>query len=281
VVDRSTVPEADPLVTPLVEASSPMLHQRSVVIRGLTKSFDSTLAVAGVNLDIPRGTFFGMVGPNGAGKSTTMKMCTALLRPDAGEVWVDGLDVWADTTAAKARFGALPDDLPLFERLTGPEFLCFLGMFRGLGSEEVAERSSSLLSVLGLDESSTTLIADYSTGMRKKVSLAAALLHAPRVVFLDEPFESVDPVSARVIADVLTRYCSQGGTVVISSHVMDTVERLCSHVAVIHLGHVVRSGTLAEVRGDRSLEDVFIESVGGRREESADLGWLSPPPQDP
>ncbi len=275
-VGPSTVPGADPPITPTVDAAAEA-HTRSVVIRGLTKTFGSTVAVGGIDLDIPRGSFFGMVGPNGAGKSTTMKMCTALLRPDEGEVWVDGVSVWSDPTEAKAHFGALPDDLPLFERLTGAEFLCYLGMFRGLEPEAVAQRSSSLLNVLSLDDAGTTLIADYSTGMRKKVSLAAALLHAPRVVFLDEPFESVDPVSARVIADVLTRYCSQGGTVVISSHVMDTVERLCSHVAIVHLGRVVRSGTRVEVQDGRPLEDVFIEAVGGRPEDSTELDWLTPP----
>lgn len=283
-VAPSTVPGAEPTANPTANptvAATPSGDDRAVVIRSLSKTFDSTVAVAGIDLDIPRGTFFGMVGPNGAGKSTTMKMCTALLRPDTGAVWVDGISVWDEPTLAKARFGALPDDLPLFERLTGGEFLCFLGMFRGLAPDDVSQRSASLLAILGLDGASTTLIADYSTGMRKKVSLAAALLHAPRVVFLDEPFESVDPVSARVIADVLTGYCTNGGTVVISSHVMDTVERLCSHVAIVHLGHVVRVGALGEVRGGRSLEDVFIEAVGGAPLNPADLGWLSPPTAAP
>ena len=251
--------------------------ERAVVIRGLFKTFGANQAVAGVSLDIPRGAFYGMVGPNGAGKSTTMKMCTCLLRPDAGEVWVDGLSVWDDTEAAKRRFGALPDDLPLFERLTGAELLTFLGKFRGLDDGDVAERVPELLAVLGLTDASNTLVADYSTGMRKKISLAAAVLHAPRVLFLDEPFESVDPVSARAIQDVLVVFCSRGGTVILSSHVMDTVERMCDHVAIIHMGRVMAAGPVDAIRGGRRLEDVFIDAVGGRIEVGGQLDWLEGP----
>ncbi|NLA34342.1 MAG: ABC transporter ATP-binding protein [Actinobacteria bacterium] len=244
------------------------------MIRDLYKRFGDHVAVGGISLDVPRGAFYGIVGPNGAGKSTTIKMCTTLLRPDGGAVWVDGHDVWHDVTEAKRRFGVLPDDLPLFERLTGGEFLSFLGVFRGLAPDVVAERSDALLSVLGLDDASRTLIADYSTGMRKKISLAAAVLHSPRVLFLDEPFESVDPVSARTIQDVLRTYCAGGGTVVLSSHVMDTVERLCDHVAIVALGRIVVSGTVEAVRGGRRLEDVFIDAVGGQPVTHGDLGWL-------
>lgn len=247
---------------------------RAVVVRGLYKAFGSKVAVGGINLDVPQGSFYGLVGPNGAGKSTTIKMCTALLRPDAGEVWIDQHPVWADTHEAKRRFGVLPDDLPLFERLTGAEFLTFLGMFRGLDPSVVATRSAELLEVLDLSRDARVLVADYSTGMRKKISLAAAVLHAPRVLFLDEPFESVDPVSARTIQDVLRTFCSGGGTVVLSSHVMDTVERLCDHVAIVHQGWIVRAGTVDEVRGGRRLEDVFIEAVGGQHDLAGHLGWL-------
>ena len=248
--------------------------ERAVVVRGLTKTFDDKVAVAGVDLDVPRGSFFGLVGPNGAGKSTTMKMCTTLLRPDAGTVWVDGIEVWAEPQEAKRRFGALPDDLPLFERLSGSEMLTFLGAFRGLPTDDTAARSAELLGVLGLVADAGVLVADYSTGMRKKISLAAALLHAPRVLFLDEPFESVDPVSARAIADVLALFCTGGGTVVLSSHVMDTVERLCDHLAIVHQGRIVTGGPIDVVRGGRRLEDVFIDAVGGRIEVGGQLGWL-------
>jgi len=251
------------------------LDDRSVVVRGLTKAFGDKVAVAGVDLDVPRGSFYGLVGPNGAGKSTTIKMCTALLRPDAGDVWVDGHNVWDDTHEAKRRLGVLPDDLPLFERLTGDEFLTFLGMFRGLAVDDVAARTAELLAVLDLTDAARVLVADYSTGMRKKISLAAALLHAPRVLFLDEPFESVDPVSARTIQDLLRTFCNGGGTVVLSSHVMDTVERLCDHVAIVNAGSIVRHGSVEEVRGGRRLEDVFIEAVGGSHATGGTIGWLA------
>ncbi|HNI34183.1 MAG TPA: ABC transporter ATP-binding protein [Microthrixaceae bacterium] len=257
------------------EAARPTPETRAVVVRGLAKSFGDKVAVGGIDLDVPRGSFYGLVGPNGAGKSTTIKMCTALLRPDAGRVWVDGHEVWADTHEAKCRFGVLPDDLPLFERLTGDEFLSFLGMFRGLAPEDVASRCAELLDVLDLTSDARVLVADYSTGMRKKISLAAAVLHAPRVLFLDEPFESVDPVSARTIQDLLRTFCAGGGTVVLSSHVMDTVERLCDHVAIVNLGHIVLQGPVDEVRGGRRLEDVFIDAVGGSHRTAADLDWLA------
>jgi len=247
----------------------------AVVVRGLTKVFDQKVAVAGIDLDVPSGSFFGLVGPNGAGKSTTMKMCTCLLRPDGGTAWVDGVEVWTDPAEAKRRMGALPDDLPLFERLSGGELLTFLGAFRGLPTPEVASRSAELLEVLGLADDAGVLVADYSTGMRKKLSLAAALLHAPRVVFLDEPFESVDPVSARAIQEVLALFRSGGGTVVLSSHVMDTVERLCDHLAIVHEGRIVATGAIEAVRDGRRLEDVFIEAVGGPTSVGDQLHWLA------
>ena len=171
----------------------------------------------------------------------------------------------------------LPDDLPLFERLTGDEFLTFLGMFRGLDPDTVAARTRELLEVLDLVDAGRVLVADYSTGMRKKISLAAAVLHAPRVLFLDEPFESVDPVSARTIQDLLRTFCAGGGTVVLSSHVMDTVERLCDHVAIVNLGQVVARGSVEEVRGGRRLEDVFIDAVGGSH-LGGNIGWLAREP---
>ena len=249
-------------------------NERAVVIRGLVKRFGDKVAVDSIDLDVPRGSFYGLVGPNGAGKSTTIKMCTALLVPDAGDVWVDGHQVWSDTYEAKRRFGVLPDDLPLFERRTGDELLTVLGMFRGLDPDTVATRTAELLEVLDLTEAASTLVADYSTGMRKKINLAAAVLHAPPVLFLDEPFESVDPVSARTIQEVLRTFCEGGGTVVLSSHVMDTVERLCDHVAIVGLGRILQAGTVEQVRDGRRLEDVFIEAVGGVHDVGGQLGWL-------
>ena len=247
----------------------------------LWKRFDTKVAVAGVSLTVPTGSFYGLVGPNGAGKTTTIRMLVGLLRPDNGYVTVAGIPVWPDPRAAKEVVGVLPDDLRLFERLTGAELLSYLGLLRGFDRAVVDRRREELLAVLGLADDAGVLVADYSTGMRKKVALAAALLHAPRVLFLDEPFESVDPVSARTITDVLTDYRARGGTVVFSSHVMETVERLCDHVAIVAAGQVVRAGTVVEVRDGRSLEDAFIAAVGAPAERAASLDWLGdgrPPP---
>jgi ABC-2 type transport system ATP-binding protein len=246
----------------------------AVRLRGLSKRFGAKLAVARLDLDVPAGSFFGVVGPNGAGKTTTLRMATGLLRPDAGTALVDGLDVWADPVHAKRRIGVLPEDLLLFDRLTGRQLLTYSGLLRGLPAGVVAQRAAQLLDVLGLAADAGTLVVDYSQGMRKKIGLAAALLHAPSVLFLDEPFESVDPLSARTVRTVLERHREGGGTIVFSSHVMDLVERLCDHVAVVHAGRLVASGPIAEVRGGRSLEDVFVSLVGGRVSEGEDLSWL-------
>ena len=246
----------------------------AVRILGLAKRFDAKVAVAGVDLEVPAGSFFGLVGPNGAGKTTTLRMTTGLLRPDAGTAFVDGVDVWRTPVDAKRRMGVLPEDLRLFDRLSGSELLAYTGELRSMDPGVIATRSAELLEILGLREAAGTMVVDYSQGMRKKIGLAAALLHAPRVLFLDEPFESVDPVSARTIRSVLQRFTDGGGTVVFSSHVMDTVERLCDHVAVMHAGHLVASGRLDEVRRGRPLEDVFVELVGAGRDGDAGLSWL-------
>ena len=240
--------------------SSPVLQ-----LRGLRKAFGAVVAVDGIDLDVPAGSFFGLVGPNGAGKTTTLRMSTGLLRPDAGRIVVDGIDVWAHGTAAleaKRRVGVLPEDLALFERLTGRQLLTYLGLLREIPAREVDERTEELLQVLGLGDAAGSLVVDYSHGMRKKAALAAALLHGPRVLFLDEPFEAIDPVSARTIRAVLQRHREAGGTVIFSSHVMELVERLCDHVAVIHRGRIVASGSLDQVRGSTSLEDAFVQLVG-------------------
>jgi ABC-2 type transport system ATP-binding protein len=247
----------------------------AVALRGLIKRFGAKLAVAGISLDVPHGSFFGLVGPNGAGKTTTLRMATGLLRPDAGAVWIDGLDVWREPVAAKRMIGVLPEDLHLFERLTGAELLTYHGLLRGMPIAVVRARSEELLAVLGLAEAATTMVVDYSHGMRKKIALAAAVLHAPRVLFLDEPFEAIDPVSARAIKGVLERYTGGGATVVFSSHVMELVEGLCDRVAVVHAGQVVADGSLDEVRGGRSLEDAFVSLVGGAEVGAEGLGWLA------
>jgi ABC-2 type transport system ATP-binding protein len=246
----------------------------ALAVRRLVKRFGAKVAVAGIDLDIPHGCFYGLVGPNGAGKTTTLKMVTGLLRPDGGEVRIDGVEVWKDPAAAKRRIGVLPEDLRLFERLTGAELLTYIGLLRALPAEVVDARARELLGVLGLAADAATLVVDYSHGMRKKIALAAALLHAPRILFLDEPFEAIDPVSARTIREVLERFTGGGGTVVFSSHVMELVERLCDRVGIIHQGRLVAEGPLDSVRGGGSLEDAFVHLVGARDVGGEDLAWL-------
>lgn len=240
----------------------------------VTVAFEGLTALSEVDLEVSPGQIVGLIGPNGAGKTTLMRMMVGLLRPDAGNVRVLDHWVWPDPASVKDIIGVLPDDLRLFERLTGRELLTYLGLLRDLSRDVVDERTADLLRTLGLEADSNTLVADYSTGMRKKVALAAALLHAPKVLFLDEPFESVDPLSARVITDVLGSYRERGGTVVFSSHVMDTVERLCDHVAIINAGAIARSGTLDEVRQGKRLDDAFADAVGAPLHPTGELGWL-------
>ncbi|SEN08008.1 ABC transporter ATP-binding protein [Actinacidiphila rubida] len=247
----------------------------AVRVRGLWKRFGEQAAVAGIDLEVPAGRFVGLVGPNGAGKTTTLSMVTGLLRPDDGAVQIVGRDVWADPVAVKSRIGVLPEGLRLFERLTGRELLVYTGRLRGLPIAEVERRTGRLLDVLDLSGARHKLVVDYSTGMRKKIGLAAALLHNPEVLFLDEPFEGVDPVSAQVIRGVLERYTATGGTVVFSSHVMELVESLCDWVAVMAGGRIVASGPLADVRGTApTLQDAFLALVGAERGGGQDLDWL-------
>jgi ABC-2 type transport system ATP-binding protein len=243
-------------------------------VRGLHKAYGGKVAVAALDLDIPASSFFGLVGPNGAGKTTTLKMCTGLLRPDAGAVWVDGTEVWHNLVRAKTVIGVLPEDLLLFERLTGSELLTFNGLLRGLPADTVADRSKELLEIFGLTDAAATMVIDYSHGMKKKIGLACSLIHGPRVLFLDEPFEAVDPVSARSIRAVLERHIESGATVVFSSHVMELVERLCDRVAIMHQGRLVAEGPTDVVRAGTSLEDAFVRLVGGERTSGSDFGWL-------
>lgn len=247
----------------------------AVVLQGIRKQFDKKVAVDDLDLEVPRGTFFGLVGPNGAGKSTTLKISTGLLRPDSGRAIVDGIDVWEDPNAVKARIGVVPEDLRLFERLTGRELLHYVGLLRGISRDEAGRRADELLRFLDLEEAGNRLVIDYSAGMRKKTALGAAVLHRPTVLFLDEPFESVDPVSVRLIRELLEQLVAGGATVVFSSHVMEVVERLCDVIAVVHAGRVVASGTREELCAGRRLEDVFVEAVGARP-QNADLDWLAP-----
>ncbi|MCX4828561.1 ABC transporter ATP-binding protein [Streptomyces sp. NBC_01016] len=248
----------------------------AVRVHDLWKSFGQQAAVAGIELALPAGRFIGLVGPNGAGKTTTLSMVTGLLRPDRGTVYVAGHDVWADPAEVKARIGVLPEGLRLFERLSGHELLAYTGRLRGLPGAEVDKRADQLLDVLDLAGARNKLVVDYSTGMRKKIGLAAALLHNPEVLFLDEPFEGVDPVSAQTIRGVLERYTRSGATVVFSSHVMELVESLCDWVAVMAAGRIRAQGPLAEVRGEaNSLQEAFLELVGAHgRGAGGTLDWL-------
>ncbi|MFF3491330.1 ABC transporter ATP-binding protein [Streptomyces sp. NPDC002795] len=248
----------------------------AVRVHDLWKSFGQQTAVAGIELALPAGRFIGLVGPNGAGKTTTLSMVTGLLRPDRGTVYVAGHDVWADPAEVKARIGVLPEGLRLFERLSGHELLAYTGRLRGLPGTEVDKRADQLLDVLDLAGARNKLVVDYSTGMRKKIGLAAALLHNPEVLFLDEPFEGVDPVSAQTIRGVLERYTRSGATVVFSSHVMELVESLCDWVAVMAAGRIRAQGPLAEVRGEAaSLQEAFLELVGAQgRDSGGTLDWL-------
>ena len=243
-------------------------------LRGLTKSFDGTEVVHGVSLDVPAGSFYGLVGPNGAGKTTTLSMATGLLRPDAGSAEVLGIDMWAEPERAKAGVGVLADGLRTFDRLTGRELLTYVGLIRGMDATTVSVRTDSLLQALGLAGEEGKLVVDYSAGMTKKILLACALIHSPRLLVLDEPLEAVDPVSGEVIRTILRRYVAGGGTVILSSHVMQLVEELCSHVAIIAEGQVLASGTLDEVRADGSLVDRFIGLVGGADVAEGSLAWL-------
>jgi ABC-2 type transport system ATP-binding protein len=235
--------------------------EAAISIRGLWKRFGEKIAVAGINLDVPTGSFYGLVGPNGAGKTTTLSMATGLLRPDFGSAHIHGIDMWADSLTAKRHMGVLPDGVRLFDRLTGAQLITYAGELRGMDRDTVRQRTEDLLGVMDLIEDRDKLVVDYSAGMTKKVALACAMIHAPRVLVLDEPFEAVDPVSAANIRDILAGYVANGGTVVVSSHVMDLVQRMCSHVAIIDHGVVLAEGTVDAVRGgccQRSRQNQII-----------------------
>jgi ABC-2 type transport system ATP-binding protein len=250
------------------------MDEPAIDVRGLRKSFEKKEAVAGVDLEIAAGSLAGLVGPNGAGKTTTLSMMTGLLRPDTGRIVINGLDVWADPAAAKAVIGVVPAEVRLFERLSGEELLEYAGRLRGLPATEARSRAAQLLDVLGLTDDAKRLVADYSTGMRKKAALGCALIHNPSVLFLDEPLEGVDPVSADVIRRLLTRLVGTGATVLFSSHVMELVEQICDHVSVIDKGKILATGTTDEVRGGKTLQQAFIDLVGSRAKDEEGLTWL-------
>ncbi|HKP06788.1 MAG TPA: ABC transporter ATP-binding protein, partial [Microbacterium sp.] len=245
----------------------------ALVLRGVTKRFGSTHAVDGVDLTIPAGTFYGLVGPNGAGKTTTLSMIAGLLEPDHGTIHVGGVDAAAKPLAAKKLMGVLPDRLRTFDRLTGRQLLYYYGVLRKLPPAVVESRTADLARAFDLEDALGRSVSDYSAGMLKKVMLAGALIHSPRLLVLDEPFEAVDPVSSAIILDILSTYVAHGGTVILSSHGMDLVERVCTRVAVIVAGQVLAEGTVDEVRGELTLEQRFVELAGGLSDVEG-LEWL-------
>ena len=269
VVPASVAPQL-----PVTPQTAPTAGARPAIeIRGLTKAFGQKVAVDRINLDIPSGSFYGLVGRNGAGKTTTISMVTGMLKPNDGPAYVRGIDMWTDPLKAKAHLGVLPDGVHLFDKLTGEQLITYSGYLHGIDKETVASRVKDLLAAMDLTDAAGRAVADYSAGMTKKIALAAALVHAPSVLILDEPFEAVDPVSAANIQDILRGFVASGGTVIISSHVMDLVQRLCDHVAVMDSGRMLAAGTVDEVRAGMSLEERFVQLVGGRT-SSEGLSWL-------
>ena len=268
-----TVPPASPRQGELPD--DVVAERPGVVLRieGLVKRFGSTTAVAGIDLSVRAGTIFGIVGPNGAGKTTTLSMVTGLLKPDDGRVIVHGADVWSSPGAAKRNMGVLPDRLRLFDRLTGAQLLYYSGTLRGLSRAAVVARTADLATAFALDDALDRLVSDYSAGMTKKIALAAAMIHSPRLLVLDEPFESVDPVSAANVIEILRRYVGAGGTVVLSSHSMELIQRICDDVAVVVNGALLDTGTVDEVRQGRSLEERFVQLAGGPKKAEG-LEWL-------
>ena len=251
----------------------------NVVLRGLTRRYGALTAVDHVDLEVNPGEFFGLLGPNGAGKSTIIKMVTGLLKQTEGSVEICGLGLEAHPMDIKQSVGLLPEDLNLYERLTGEEFLHFAGRMYRLPEEEVVARTRQLLEVLELADKRSELIIDYSQGMKKKVGLAAALIHNPKVLFLDEPFNGVDVVSSRTVRQILQRLVERGVTVFFSSHVMEMVEKLCTRVAILKRGKIVALGTVEELKRsadappETSLEDIFLRHIGSP-DDPRELSWI-------
>jgi ABC-2 type transport system ATP-binding protein len=252
-----------------MDSSSP-----AISVRDLRKVYGNKAAVDGLNLTVPRGCFFGFLGPNGAGKSTTIRMLTGLIPPSSGSIELLGMSMPAQALEIKKRIGLVPDESLLFDRLTGSEFLEFVGRMYGLARPVARERARGLLDLFELSDNGRKLIAEYSKGMRKRVAMAASLIHHPDLFLMDEPFEGVDAVGARLMKDILMDQVRRGATIFLTSHVLEVVERLCERVAIINEGKIVIEGTLAELRaGSETLEDVFVRVVGAERDFER-LEWL-------
>jgi ABC-2 type transport system ATP-binding protein len=250
----------------------------AVETQGLTRDFGSFRAVDGIDLQVPAGSFYGFLGPNGAGKSTTIKCLTGLLKPSGGSMRILGTDPLADPVSVKRRIGVVPEDLALFDRLTAEETLLFVAQIHGIDLATARARSSDLLDVMDLKTAGTTLVTDFSHGMRKKLSLAAALLPAPRLLFLDEPFEGIDAVASRQIKDLMHSFLSRGGTIFLTSHILEIVERLSTHIGVIAHGKLVAQGRIDELRAGggigQTLEELFIGLVGGEARPHSSFDWI-------
>jgi ABC-2 type transport system ATP-binding protein len=250
----------------------------AIEIRDLQKTYNGFHAVDGLSITVPQRCFFGFLGPNGAGKTTTIKMLMGLAQPDAGSIAVLGLPLPEKSLEVRRQIGLVPDDSLLFDYLTGLEYLEFIGRLYGIARPQAKERGGELLALFELDENKRKLIGEYSKGMRKRIAMAAALIHRPSLFLMDEPFEGVDAVGARLMKDILLEQVRHGATVFLTSHVLEVVERLCDRVAIIHRGKIVVEGTMEDLRqqsagGGSTLEDIFVNTVGAQR-YSETLDWL-------
>ena len=270
------------------------MPEPAIVATGLSRHFGNLVAVDHVDLRVDAGQFFGFLGPNGAGKSTTIRMMTGLLAPSSGRVELLGLDLEANATDVKRQIGVVPEGLALFDRLTASEYLNFVGQMYGLDRATAAQRTEELLDFMNLADRRKTLIVDYSHGMKKKLALAAAVIHGPRILFLDEPFEGVDAIAAGTLKAMLHNMTARGATIFLTSHVLEIVERLCSHLAIIHKGRIIAQGSLDELRAGvaaaahvdggaatpnqkLTLEEIFLAIVGQegvQRKSEEELSWL-------
>jgi ABC-2 type transport system ATP-binding protein len=273
-------------VTSMIEPHSPASATDAdsgppaVWAKGLVRRFGKSTAVDGLDLQIRPGEFYGLLGQNGAGKTTTIKMIVGLLRPTEGSAGIGDANTWRQPVEVKRRIGVLPEEFNLYERLTGAELLDFSAGMHGLGRDEAVARRTELLDLLDLTGDAGKLVGDYSRGMRKKVALAAAIIHRPEVLFLDEPFEGVDAVSARLIQHLLQRYTAQGATIVFSGHEMHLVERLCTRIGIMVHGKLAIEDTpagLCDRMGVENVEDAFIAAVGGAT-QTRGLEWLDGSP---
>jgi ABC-2 type transport system ATP-binding protein len=251
----------------------------AIAVRDLRKVYDGKAAVDGLSLTVARGSFFGFLGPNGAGKSTTIRMLTGLIPATSGSIELLGLPMPAEELTIKQRIGLVPDESLLFDRLTGAEFLEFVGRMYSLPRPLAIQRANELLELFELSNDRRKLIAEYSKGMRKRVAMAASLIHRPELFLMDEPFEGVDAVGARLMKDILLDQVRHGATIFLTSHVLEVVERLCDHAAIINEGKIVAEGRMQDLRaGSETLEDVFVRVVGrgrGAGREYDKLEWLS------